>query len=1014
MKSSAELPRQIQQALERGWTVLTANQRAARTLHHGYDLDQCARGLTHWEPPAILAWDAWLASLWHRLLLDGHASELLLNSTQEHTLWRAIIAADPVNASLRPIDSLAELAAEAWLLLHAYCGRRRLQASVVNADTRAFARWANEFDRRAARAQLLTQAQLPEALRAAFTEGRFTATQPAQAGLLLVGFDSMKPAHTALLDAIHATGTPIEEHSPKIPGTGSGAPSIAVSSQWVGSTDREPDAIPNLTLVSAPDERAELTACARWLRARLTQQPDARIAVIVPAIETVRAQIDRVFRQTLAPELNQIAAPANSGPYEFSLGVPLAHTLMVAAALDILRWATGPLALDRVSALLLSPHFAASNSESGSECTSPAPSDLLTRAEFDAFVLRKQHLLQPEITLDALCTLVAESRHVSNLTNLLKRLSALRPLFLRRDLLTAQQTHADWAATFHDLLDAAGWAAPGRDSSTEFQVRRKWQSALDELATLDFDSAFDSRSDGTRVPFAAALDALDRIATQTLFAPESRHAPIQIMGPLESAGSSFDALWFLGSSDLAWPSNPSPNPLLPWLLQRELAMPGADPAQDTTHARRITERIAASAPTVFFSYAHQSSEGHQRPSPVVTGLAAADVALELRTTNEIAPPEPTPAPIQLEPLSDDAPIPPPPDRVLHGGASILQSQAACGFRAFAEKRLFSSALDTASLGLDPRQRGSIVHAVLERFWAEVESQSALQLLTPEEREARLTHCIRVTLDRQYPNPAPGWPRAYLLTERQRLLKLLGPWLDFEANSRAPFTVKSREETLRDVQIGPLRLDIRVDRVDRIDLTQLPPESVEDESVDDQPDDNEPKDEKLAGEIILDYKTGPASPADWLGDRPDAPQLPLYAVVSAAANKSAAANNEDAPHLAAVAFASVRPGKDLGLHGYQSRDGVLHNAAKLKAESLQAQVDEWREVLTALAEDFYSGTARVDPKQYPQTCAHCEQRLLCRLDPATLDVNSLDEDSAAGSDSNLSGSFDSASEEAARG
>ena len=994
------LPRQIHQALERGWTVLTANQRAARTLHHGFDLDQRARGLTHWEPPAILAWDSWLDSLWHRLLLDGRASELLLNPTQEHTLWRAIIAADPVNASLRPIDSLAELAAEAWLLLHEYCGRRRLHAAVANADTRAFARWANEFDHRAARAQLLTEAQLPEVLRAAFAEGRFTATQPAQAGILLVGFDSMKPAQTALLDAIQATGTPIEEHNPKIPGTSSGAPSIAVSSRWVGGTDREPDAIPSLTLVDAPDERAELAACARWLRARLTRQPDARIAVIVPAIESVRAQIDRVFRQTLAPELNQIDAPANSGPYEFSLGVPLAHTPMADAALDILRWATGPLALDRVSALLLSPHFAAGNSESGPECTSPAPSELLARAEFDAFVLRQQPLLQPQITLDELHALVAEARHISGLTNLLKCLSALRPLFLRRDLLTAQQTHAEWAATFHELLDAAGWAAPGRDSSTEFQTRRKWQSALDELATLDFDSAFESRSDGTRVRFAAALAALERISTQTLFAPESRHAPVQIMGPLESAGSRFDALWFLGSSDLAWPSNPSPNPLLPWLLQRELAIPGADPAHDTAHARRITQRIAASAPDVLFSYAHQSSEGHQRPSPVVTGLAAAGRALELRTSNEIAPAEPAAEPVELDAFADDALIPPPPDRVLHGGASILASQAACGFRAFAEKRLFSSALDTASLGLDPRERGSLVHAVLERFWAEVESQSALQLLTPEEREARLTHCIRVTLDRQYPNPASGWPRAYLLTERQRLLKLLGPWLDFEANQRAPFTVKSREETLPDVQIGPLRLNIRVDRVDRIDLTQLPSESAEDE-----PADSEPKGEKLAGEIILDYKTGPASPADWLGDRPDAPQLPLYAVVSAAANK------EDAPHLAAVAFASVRPGKYLGLHGYQSRDGVLPKAAKLKAASLEAQVAEWREVLTALAEDFHSGEARVDPKQYPQTCKNCEQRLLCRLNPATLDANSLDEDSDADFPA---GSSDSASEEAARG
>ena len=73
----------------------------------------------------------------------------------------------------------------------------------------------------------------------------------------------------------------------------------------------------------------------------------------------------------------------------------------------------------------------------------------------------------------------------------------------------------------------------------------------------------------------------------------------------------------------------------------------------------------------------------------------------------------------------------------------------------------------------------------------------------------LTHAFA----KDHAHPASGWPRAYLRTERRRLLKLLGLWLDYEANERAPFTVQSREETLRDVQIGPLRLNIRVDRVD---------------------------------------------------------------------------------------------------------------------------------------------------------------------------------------------------------
>ncbi|HEX9199949.1 MAG TPA: hypothetical protein VF865_10355, partial [Acidobacteriaceae bacterium] len=48
-----------------------------------------------------------------------------------------------------------------------------------------------------------------------------------------------------------------------------------------------------------------------------------------------------------------------------------------------------------------------------------------------------------------------------------------------------------------------------------------------------------------------------------------------------------------------------------------------------------------------------------------------------------------------------------------------------------------------------------------------------------------------------------------------------------------------------------------------------------------------------------------------------------------------------------------------------------------------QIDNWRTVLTQLAENFYAGDARVAPKQYPSTCRYCDQRLLCRLDLSTL-------------------------------
>ena len=198
------LPQQVADALARGWTVLTANQRAARTLRRAFDLRQHTLGLTAWQPPNILAWDTWLASLWHRLLLEGQSSELLLNQSQEHTLWRAIIAADPGTSTLRPVDSLAELAATAWLRLHNYRARRRLHVAASTSDTRAFARWAAEFERRCLRAQYITAAQLPEALADAIAAGQLAASRPASCSSAST---RTTPAQIALLDALRAAGT---------------------------------------------------------------------------------------------------------------------------------------------------------------------------------------------------------------------------------------------------------------------------------------------------------------------------------------------------------------------------------------------------------------------------------------------------------------------------------------------------------------------------------------------------------------------------------------------------------------------------------------------------------------------------------------------------------------------------------------------------------------------------------------------------------------------------------------
>lgn len=834
------------------------------------------------------------------MVVAGRASKMLLNRSQELAVWRGVLEADKELESLRSVESLAEMAAGAWRFLCSYNGQGRLRELAVSTDTRAFQRWAQVFERRCRVDGLLTQAGLEEALRESLAAG-----EPEVGEIVLVGFDALTPAQMGLVEALRAAGSSVEELPVAVEGG-------------------------ERVLVEGADEREELRACARWVRQFLELRSDGRVGVIVPGLEGQRAQIDRIFREVLAPELERIEAGSGREPYEFSVGVALAETPMVLVAVELLRWAVKVLPTERVSGLLLSPYFAMAEGERSA------------RAEFDAFELRRARMLRPEISLEWMVGALERSRRRTRLDRLTTRLRAMRAVAAGRLEGDEQRSYAEWAARMRDLLETAGWGVErvsGRGEDTlEFQTRQKWESALDELATLDFD--------GARVQFGEALDEVERIARRTVFAPESREAPVQVMGPLEAAGSQFDAVWFLRAGDLSWPMAVGSSSLLPWSLQRELGMPGVNQERDRAYSWRVTERIATSAGTVIFGYAKETTEGRQQSSSVLTNLG-----LERVEVTELAGVDAERSAIALEELDDAARVRPVPDRVIRGGARILELQAACGFRAFAEQRLWASELEAVELGMDARKRGTVVHLVLERFWDAVKTQSTLLAMTPEERNEVLDYCIAEALKKTAESSTTSWDAAYVEVQRDRLKRLLEPWLELEME-RPDFSVKLSEKEFKDQHVGPLRLDVRVDRVD---VT-------------------------AAGELILDYKTGAAAPKDWLTERPDAPQLPLYAVLA------------ETDKLKGVAFALVRAGEQGGIKGYASEQGVLTKPART-ALSLEAQVEEWRRVLVQLATEFHEGDARVRPKRYPMTCERCGQRMLCRLDISLLEDDEEDQDGA---------------------
>lgn len=908
------LARPIADALRRGATVVAASARTARAVHLRFAEEQRSAGSTIWRTPAILDWDAWVRRLWSDFAFAAGDAPTLLTPLQEQVLWKRALREDA--ALVVSADSLAALAMEAWSLLSAYNAHGARRTNWDHTDAERFRHWAADFERTCSRNGWLSANQIETTLLPHLADPAHVAL-PAE--ILLVGFDRVTPAQADFLKTLEARGV-VVSHQPAEPD--------------FETADR--------AWVAASDLRSEIEACAAWARDGLRTNPQARIGVVVPAIAAARGLIDRIFRRVLAPGSEDIRQAPVRLPWEFSLGQPLADVPAVRAALLLLRWTAGPLSEEESSWLMLSGFVADTDT------------NVRAVAHHDAR-LRRYAVLATERTLASYRDSLAKA---AALHDLRFRLNALQRGVDSHKLGTVARLPSAFVDLVPRLLEHSGWPGQRDADSVQFQALQRWQRLLDEVALLDFD--------GTRGSWKEFLDVLDRQAQETIFAPESHDAPIQILGPFESSGQQFDGVWFLGTDDGAWPQRGRMHPLLPPGVQRQFRMPHFDPEDDWKLAQAVTTRLLHSAPRMVFSFAEHDKDAELRPSPLIAGLFAKDA--EPSRVGDGALAGGTVAETTLERVPDDSGVRAWPQEQNAGGADVLRRQAACPFQAFAAKRLRAQALDECEWGISPSEKGKLLHAVMERLFSAatpfpVRSRDDLVTAIDTKRiEEILGAHIDGAIQAQFgAEAADPWQRACLAAEKRRLLIRIGDWLKLEAE-RQPFAVESTESPLRDVHVGGLLLNLRADRIDCL------------------PD---------GSRLLLDYKTGNVSTAAWDGDRPADPQLPLYAAYGNVENVSG------------ILFARIRSGK-IAFEGRVRDAHALLSAQIPDKKDLVTNPysdimrDEWASALEGIAQEFLRGEAAVRPRDN-KVCGLCDFHALCRVAEADLVPGTAQDNGEEGED-----------------
>lgn len=600
-----------------------------------------------------------------------------------------------------------------------------------------------------------------------------------------------------------------------------------------------------------------------------------------------------------------VFATTGSLPFNLSAGTLLNQFPIIHTALLILSLGKEIISLSDFGVILRSPFLGHSEQE------------IAKRARFDIFLRAKamNNIIPSQALTHAqrFCPIFA------------KQLQVLTQIVARAP---EKQLPSRWAIIFRKILETLAWPGDRELNSTEFQLVERWRKLLEELTSLDPITAQQS--------FTQALTALRQLARQTIFQPKTATTPIQILGTLETMGMHFEHLWIMGLHDTAWPASPTPHPFIPYALQRKHQIPHASAERELQFSRTITESLLHSSQQILISSPQEEQDRELHPSPLIKHFPEVNVA-KLKLADYTPYNQQVFANQKLDFFTDDYAPPLTPEQSIAGGTQLFKRQAACPFQAFATLRLGAKPLETPQIGLTASARGSVIHHILEHIWNTLKNHQALSESPTQKLQEIIRDAIDASLIFIQQKQPQILPKRFAQLEKKRLTTLINEWLTLE-KQRTPFQVIATEqETI--AYISALPIHMRIDRID-----QLPDGS----------------------HIIIDYKTNTPTISDWLGDRPDDPQLPIYCITSNL-------------NINGLVFAQIRA-NEMRFKGLATTEIGIANTAL--SPNWHEQIVEWKKILENLGQQFREGYAKVDPKNPPQTCQTCGLHMLCRIHEMT--------------------------------
>jgi probable DNA repair protein len=660
---------------------------------------------------------------------------------------------------------------------------------------------------------------------------------------------------------------------------------------------------PTIKQITYVDYNAELYSMARWAWQHWGKG-DKSIACLIPGLYTQHDYIVSVFQtvyhqqypnriETECP-LTLLSETANRKSHP-----------IIATALDVLNLSLS-FNFESLSRLLRSPYIKGIEQES------------LARLRLERDLRKQAHNLPSLNTLYDLSL----RYHCPQFADCLSKWS-IHPT-------QKTQSFTQWAHYFNDQLSQWQWPAQSLLTQTELNQLKRWKLTLEKLASLDCVAAPCS--------YITALQQFTHILkTQSYFLHTSSDVERIVLMDVQDNlyGEYFDALWIMDIENIDISHKHHTNPFLPYFMHKNHGVP-----------KLIKQLIQGTGTCVLSASENIASTSCYK---VNTLLSEMNLTVEqLKPTDLAAIDKTSSSFIQWETFEDSqAPLISNP-MMIENGVDLIQRQADCPFKAFADYRLNlkQSSLKLPQPMLTPSDKTQLINNLLHHCWKQLKQHEKLNQMTDEELNQFLHHIIDNEVEGFIARKPHVWKPVFTQLEKEKLYSFLKDSFSRE-KVRPPFEVIANDYESKAI-IGNLTLTFKLDRLDQL----------------------------ADGSQLLIHYTSQRSTytaLNWIDNPNVAIQFSLYHL-------------SHTPSIKSVSYLNVHPDKQNPFYGISEYDihikGV-HTMTQSSVKTLPIQdwsalTQHWNSAIQNLLQTFQAGDAQVKPKDRKTTCHYCKHAILCRI------------------------------------